>query len=323
MLFLKISGGFLLFIALLLLGLRIRGKSPQRFEGAPPELSCWMQKIRDDALLRQTAIPGSHDAGTRGLIWAGETQTYTVTQQLLSGSRYFDLRVHKKGEEYRIFHSILDGIAFSQVLTEIKDFLLSHPSEILLLDFQHFKDSQDKVKQMLWQELGTQELLVVNRTGLSPVEFIRRLTVGEARGKCVIFWGDRSETGSDFLFLRNDNECTFDGMCMDSYFYGPYHKRDTACLLEKAHPLYFQHLEALRQREQNAAFVLQCQLTDGLVVRGPWQRNKNHDPMASSYIRALKDSPYLPDINVVMRDFITPEKCRDIIELNKCKGIMT
>ena len=322
MLFLKIFGGFLLIIALTLLGLRVGGKSPQRFEGAPSELSDWMRNIKDDTLLRQTAIPGSHDAGTRGLIWAGETQTYTVTQQLLSGSRYFDLRVHKKGEEYRIFHSILDGVAFSGVLAELKNFLLAHPSEVLLLDFQHFKESQNKVKEMLWQELGEQGLLVVNRTGLSPVEFIRRLTVGEARGKCVIFWGDRSENGSDFLFLRNDNECTFDGMCMDSYFYGPYHKRDTACLLKQAHPIYFQRLSSLRQKEQNAVFVLQCQLTDGLVVRGPWRRNRNHDPIASAYIRALKDSPDLSDINVVMRDFITPEKCRDIIELNTYKGIM-
>lgn len=322
MLFLKILGGFLLLIALLLLGLRIGGKCPGRFEDAPPELSCWMQNVRDDALVRRVAIPGSHDAGTRGLIWAGETQTYTITQQLLSGSRYFDLRVHKKGEEYRIFHSILDGIAFSDVLAELKSFLLAHPTEILLLDFQHFKESQSKVKELLWQELGEQGLLVVNRTALSPVEFIRRLTVGEARGKCVVFWGDRSETGSDFLFLRNDNECTFDGMCMDSYFYGPHHKRDTACLLENAHPRYFQRLDALRQKEENAVFVLQCQLTDGLVVRGPWRRNKNHDPIASAYIRDLKNSPELPDINVIMRDFITPEKCRDIIELNTYKGIM-
>ena len=323
MLFLKILGGAVLLIALLLLSFRINGKSPQRFEGAPPELSHWMQNISDDALLRQTAIPGSHDAGTRGLIWAGETQTYTITQQLFSGSRYFDLRVHKKGEEYRIFHSILDGIAFSDVLAEIKEFLLSHPSEVLLLDFQHFKESQARVKEMLWQELGEQGLLVVNRTGLSPVEFIRRLTVGQARGKCVVFWGDRSETDSGFLFARNDNECTFDDMCMDSYFYGPYHKRDTACLLNKAQPIYFQRLDSLRQREQNAVFVLQCQLTDGLVVRGPWRRNKDHDPMASDYIRGLKNSPYLPDINVVIRDFITPEKCRDIIKLNEYKGIMT
>ncbi len=323
MLFLKILGGFLLIVALLLLGLRVGGKSPQRFEGTPPELSHWMQRVDDDALLRRIAIPGSHDAGTLGLIWAGETQTYTITQQLLSGSRYFDLRVHKKGEEYRIFHSILDGIAFSDVLAEIKSFLLLHPSEVLLLDFQHFKNSQAKVKEMLWQELGERGLLVVNHTDLPPVEFIRRLTVGEARGKCVVFWGDRSETNSDFLFLRNDNECTFDGMCMDSYFFGPYHKRDTACLLEKAHPRYFQRMETLRQSEQNAVFVLQCQLTDGLVVRGPWRRNKNHDPIASAYIRELKDSPYLSDINVIMRDFITPEKCKDIIRLNAYKGIMT
>lgn len=322
MLILKIAGIFLGSAALLLLFLRLAGKSPQTFEGAPEELSHWMEELKDDALLRRTAIPGSHDAGTKGLIWAGETQTYTVTQQLLSGSRYFDLRVHKKGDEYRIFHSILDGAEFSGVLAEIKGFLLSHPTEILLLDFQHFKDSQAKVKEMLWQELGACGMLVVNHSQQDPVEFIRGLTLGEARGKCVIFWGDRTEPACDFLFLRNDNECTFDNMCMDSYFYGPCHKRDTACLLEKGHPLYFARLDSLRKQGRNAVFVLQCQLTDGLVVRGPWLRNKRHDPVASEYIRSFANSTELPDINVIMRDFITPEKCRDIIRLNEHKGIM-
>ena len=141
MLFLKILGGFLLFIALLLLGLRILGKSPQRFEGTPPELSCWMQNLRDDALVRRVAIPGSHDAGTRGILWAGETQTYTIAQQLQSGARYFDLRVHKKGDKYVIFHSILDGTEFCKVLDAIRDFIQSHPSEVILLDFQHFLTS--------------------------------------------------------------------------------------------------------------------------------------------------------------------------------------
>ena len=319
---LKVLGVVLLAIAAALLMLRLNGKSRQKFEGADPALSAWMGGIDDDALLRQIAIPGSHAAGTRGILWAGETQTYTIAQQLQSGARYFDLRVHKKGDKYVIFHSILDGIEFCKVLDAIRDFIQSHPSEVILLDFQHFKGSQSEVRRLLLEELGARGLLIHNTTSLSPVEFIRGLTLGQARGKCVVFWGDRGEADSDFLFLRNDNECTCEGMCLDSYYLGQSHKMDTRGLIETAYPVYFKRLRQQQATGQDAMFVLQCQLTDGKFVRGPWSRERRHDPIISDYIRRLAQGEALDGINIILRDFITPQKCGDIIALNRCKGIM-
>ena len=323
LLLLKIPAAVLVLVAALLLVLFLCGKSRQRFAGADPALSTWMAGIDDGALLRQIAIPGSHDAGTRGILWAGETQTYTIAQQLQSGARYFDLRVHKKGDKYVIFHSILDGIEFCKVLDAIREFIQSHPSEVILLDFQHFKDSQAEVKRLLLSELDARGLLMHNTTPLSPVEFIRGLTLGQVRGKCVVFWGDRSEAGSDFLFLRNDNECTYEDMCLDSYYLANSHKMDTRGLIETAYPVYFARLHQQQAAGRDAMFVLQCQLTDGKFVRGPWSRERKHDPLISDYIRRLAQSEELGSINVILRDFITPEKCEDIIALNRDKGIMT
>ena len=322
LLLLKILAAVLAFVVVTLLVLLLCGKCRQKFEGADPTLSTWMACIDDDAPLRHIAIPGSHDAGTRGILWAGETQTYSIAQQLQSGARYFDLRVHKKGDKYVIFHSILDGIEFCKVLDAIREFIQSHPSEVILLDFQHFKDSQTEVKRQLWEELGNRGLLVRNDTSLSRLEFIRRLTLERARGKCIVFWGDREETDADFLFLRNDNECTYEDMCLDSYYLANSHKMDTCGLIETAYPVYFARLQQQQAAEKDAMFVLQCQLTDGKFVRGPWSRERRHDPIISDFIRHLAQSEYLGGINVILRDFITPRKCEDIIALNREKGIM-
>lgn len=321
MFFLVIPGGTVIGIALLLGILALTGKRHQRFEEPAEILSGWMAHVDDRAPLNQVAIPGSHDAGTAGVIWAGETQTCTIEEQLRCGARYFDLRVHKKGGSLRIFHALVDGTEFLPVLTALKQFLLDHPTETLLLDFQHFKGgSQRDVYELLCDTLG--DLMLENTTALPDPVFIRSLTLGDVRGKCLIFWGDRSEDFSSRIFLRNDNECTFDGMSLDSFYLAPKHRAGTQALLTEAHPVYLARMRRLKAEGVNGIFVLQCQLTDGLVVRGPWSRERRHDPIVTEYIRGLAKNEALTDLNVIMRDFLDPSKCADIINLNAAKGWM-
>ena len=141
-------------LILAVLVLFLNGTSREKFDGSPEDLSSWMGKIDDTAPLNKIAIPGSHDSGTAGICWLGETQTYSIGQQLMSGARYFDIRVHKDGDELTIFHSVFDGVEFADVLSDIKEFILEKPTETLILDFQHFKgDSQDAVRELLEEEL--------------------------------------------------------------------------------------------------------------------------------------------------------------------------
>lgn len=321
MIFLEILAAILVAIGLTLAVLSVIGKSREQYEEPAPVLADWMSRVADSAPLNQIAIPGSHDAGTAGVIWAGETQTYTIEQQLLCGARYFDLRVHKKDGTFRIFHALVDGVEFLPILNALKQFLLDHPTETLLLDFQHFKgDSQRDVFRLLRDTLG--DMIAENVTDLPDPAFIRSLTLGDVRGKCLIFWGDRSENFSPRIFLRNDNECTFDGMSLDSYYIAPLHRAGTQALLGKAHPIYLARMRRLKEEGVNGIFVFQCQLTDGLIVRGPWSRERRHDPIVTDYINGLKNSPDLADLNVIMRDFLKPRKCADIIDLNVAKGWM-
>ena len=311
-----------LFLAFLLciwlLYLKITGTSHQRFEEGPAWLTCWMKDIPDDTLLRKIVIPGSHDSGTAGTIWAAETQVYSFKQQLETGIRYFDTRVHKKGDKYFIFHSIIDGVEFPPILKDVSKFLDDNPSEVILLDFQHFKgESQSDVAKMLIDILG--DKLLHNESQDSNLDFIHNLTLGEARGKCIAFWGDRNDELADFKFVRNDNECTTGEQCLDSFYLRDCHHGDTSRLINEGHPEYFGRARMLEDKGKSGVFVLQCQLGDSKVVFGPYSKEKNHDEPISKYICDLPNHPDFDLVNVIMRDFICPRKVIDIINLNSYK----
>ena len=286
-----------------------------------PILESWMIMINDETAINKIAIPGSHDAATAGVIWAAQTQDKSIKEQLMLGARYFDLRVHKKGDQYLIFHSIIDGIEFKRVLDDIEEFIVEHPTEFLVLDFQHFKgDSQDDVAKMLLERLGS--VLVKNNSGKDDVQFIRSLKLKDVRGKCLVFWGDESASKTNYTFLRNDNECHRENACLDSYYISKLHKADAKTLIEKGHPVYFERLANKEKESTDGIFVLQCQFTDGACVRGPRSRERKFGQAMTDYVKSLKTHNQLEGINVIMRDFLDTEKCTDIINLNYSKDIM-
>ena len=284
-------------------------------------LDSWMIMLEDDTPINKIAIPGSHDAATIGTIWCAETQRRTVKEQLTLGARYFDLRVHKKKDKYVIFHSIADGVAFDSVLNDLKEFIFNHPTEFLILDFQHFKgDSQEGTLAMLKESLGN--AIVYNDSELDDVQFIRSLKLKDVRGKCLIFWGDESASNSNCTFLRNDNECTREGACLDSYYLGKIHRTDFDGLTKQAHPVYFERLKMRQEEGSDGIFVLQCQLTSKNILTGPWVTEKNKNKPMTEYVKALAQYKEIESINVIMRDFLDAQKCTDIINLNYAKGIM-
>lgn len=307
--------------ATFVLFLFINGTCPYHGHIAEDTASSWMAELPDDTLLKEVAIPGSHDAGTYTVLWPGRTQSYSIGTQLSFGARYFDIRVNKTDKDYVIYHEIFNGVTFEEVLGDIKTFITAHPSEILILDFQHFRGgSQDHVYERLTEELEKNDLVLHNYTNQSDLDFISSLTVGEARGKCIVFYGETDEDFSDWVFLRNNDTCTMDNMCMDSYYLGDYHKNGYKTLVEKAHPVYFDLLATKQKEGKDGLFVLQSQLTDGALIFGPWSIERGMEKQMNEYINKLPDSPYFKGVNIIMRDFLTPEKCKDIINLNISKG---
>lgn len=315
-------GSLIALLLAFLLFLIINGSCNLKYENEAEKFPDWMKEIKDETYLHQVVIPGSHDAGSSGMNWLGETQNYSIKEQLEIGVRYFDLRVNDNNGKLVIYHSIINGQEFIPILEDIKEFIKNHPSEILLLDFQHFKNgSEDEVFELVTNYLYNDNLLVVNEKNISDLEFITTLKVKDARGKCIVFWGDRSNDLSNYLFLRNNDTGTKKEMCLDSYYFDTYHKKNVKTLIEQF-PQYFEKIQDKVENELRGIFVLQAQLTDGALIFGPWSREKVGDKKISAYINSLSNSSLLADVNVIMRDFMTAKKTGEIIRLNYYKEIM-
>ncbi len=316
---------FLLVIVLTALGIIINGHYFKSGEDiANLSNGAWMNYIDDDTLLIDIAMPGSHDSGTDTMNWLGRTQGYAVGEQLLMGARYFDIRVNKTDEGLVIFHSIINGRSFDSVLSDIIEFMEENPSEVLILDFQHFDGgAESEVLAIIEKEFVSRNLAVKNETEKSDLEFISSLRLGDSRGKCVILFGDAGIADShDFLFRRNNDECTKTEQVLNSCYISEYNKMSSKKFIETALPYYYENIEnKIKSEGFKGLFVLQCQLTDGYLVFGPYSKEKTHDDNIEEYIEDIKDDEKcLALTNIVMRDFLTSEKCEDIIALNYYKG---
>ncbi len=285
----------------------------------------WMSCIEDDTLLMDVVIPGSHDAGTCSMNWLGRTQGYSVKDQLTMGARYFDLRVNKTEDGYYMYHAMFNGEKFENVLTALTEFIQTNTTETLILDFQHFKgDSEQDVISMLETSLISQDLAIQNDTDKSDLEFVSALQLKDVRGKCIILFGGNEDlvAENDYLFNRNNDDCSKTGQVLNSCYISEYNQMDSESFIEIALPYYYQNIQDKIQQENfKGLFVLQGQLTDGKLIFGPYSKEKTHDKNMTNYILALKDdAEKLALTNIIMRDFLTTEKCENIISLNFYKG---
>ena len=282
-----------------------------------PFFSQWMDFLSDDAALRNIVIPGSHDAGSVTMPSAAETQNSYIRTQLLYGVRYFDIRVQKKPRGLLIFHGPVSGQPFADVLESVKAFLETHPSETVILDFQHFKGgSEADTFAAVSQTLGPDRFIVTIPDGMTPLEAADTLTLGECRGKALIFWGKDYETPeSDFLFPRNNDNGSLSGCALESYYVGELHRKESEVFIRSALPQYYGRFE----KKNKGLFVLQCQLTGKTLLSSIARREQEHDAGITAYIQGIADDEQRLDLtNIIMRDFLTDDirKVKTILELN-------
>ena len=146
------------------------------------DYSNWMGNLPNEKQLcpiKDLVIPGSHNAGAyflhqdfevgpdegpviqslgsmfgkvaKSVVHAwGITQTLTIYQQLMAGIRYLDLRValRKEDNQFRVLHGLY-GIAIEEALEDVKRFMVKHPKEIVILDFNHFYNMDCTAHQRL------------------------------------------------------------------------------------------------------------------------------------------------------------------------------
>lgn len=315
--------GLIALLTVILAPIIVEGNKVITRDSAEPNdaLTEWMSYISDDAPVTRLAIPGSHDSGCSGMPWYAETQDLNLAEQLARGVRYFDIRVNKKGGDLVIFHGPVNGTDYVELLYQIDGFMDAHPSEFLILDFSHFKNDSESEVFRLFDEIVSAER-VVNDTCMTDSEYLDSLTLGDVRGKCVVFV-DPEETEfccRDYLFFKMGDEVEAgqeDAFSLVSPYKKLWNGSSAKKLTDKILDRYIDTFKGI----DSGFFVLQCQLTDNALVFGPRYREGKLIERANDFVRALyNNAEDLPYINIIMRDFVTCEKTALIVGLNIAKG---
>lgn len=287
------------------------------------ELSYWQSMIKDEVLLKDIAIAGAHDAGTKGLPYFAATQDRTTSDLLACGTRYLDLRVSYADNKLLIYHGPSKGIALAEVLSDVKLFLTEHKSETVILDFQHFEEKTDEAQKSVIAlvETDLKGFLLQNDTAALDVEFIDTLTLEKARGKCIVTWGRENcldIISKPFVFKRDNDDGGRKNCVLHSFYYGSRNKKSSSDYIKNSLPYYISRYKEIEGRR--GLFVLQGQLTDGLYVFGPHFREATHTDNMNAYLDELKTDDNLQYVNIVIRDFVTPSKNCRTLQLNVAKG---
>lgn len=145
----------------------------------------WMTGLRDDVLLSELSIPGTHDSMSRehGGDFA-KTQSMTLSNQLESGIRVLDIRCRNIQDVFAIHHgSVFQGMYFGDVLATVLNFLKDHPGETVLMRVKKEQDDANNTRSFeetfLKRYWEPNETHMWQGTSSNP-------TLGELRGKIVI-----------------------------------------------------------------------------------------------------------------------------------------
>ena len=187
---------------------------------APGTHPTWMGDIDSyiaNTSLNRVVIPGTHDAGTYSASGLAQAQDQSLSQQLDGGIRHFDLRPcltssTTGGKDPKVITSlsICHGIAqvndMQAVLTDVHNWISTHPKEIVILDMQNSGESdgtaldQASVAKLMGMISTTFAGCLPDHTTITPASTVSQIRAakdptGKARssGTVVVgWWGESS-----------------------------------------------------------------------------------------------------------------------------------
>ncbi len=288
----------------------------------------WMSYLDEDTAITDIVMLGSHDAGCVNMSSLYGTQMSGFYDQLAVGTRYFDMRIWNRNDEFGFVHGSSDSYGISKAsdldvraeLQDISDFLEKYPTEIIIIDMQHtWSESEQECLDLVFEVLGRENCL-----SSSDIDGdFASTTIGEMRelGKSII------------IIHRNEDIAASDTevFSRESYLYSPY---TTAGHTTKDADEFFDTLDgyiAASAEMEGAIFVLQSQLTGSVGNFNILDRDIFIRSQLNDYLFDMRsDSERLSQINVVMRDFVTVDLGEDdltayeiiynILSLNIYKG---
>ena len=190
-------------LAVLLLFLNLEG-----VKASAADYENWMARIRDDRLISDLSIPGTHDSAARYEKFDGtaKCQSLSLDDQLKCGVRYLDIRCRHYNNAFSIHHGcVYQHLNFDNVLTSCKNFLKKHPKETIIMSVKEeykadknnksfeaqFKEYVNKNKD-IWY-LGDEIPKLKDVRG--KIVLVRRFMTGKGSGElgiCAAGWKDNS-----------------------------------------------------------------------------------------------------------------------------------
>jgi len=189
-----------------------------------PSNENWMKDLPDDALITQLSLPGTHDSATDRdhckengwivpVIEMVSCQTYSISDQLKMGIRFFDIRLAYENGTLRFHHGpyYLEQ-HFTDALDAAETFLNDHPTEfvIFLIKQEHTSESADN----FWKRINDQ--IAKYPSDLFHYEKVVP-TVGKVRGRIVIMGRDDTSQLKGFSVHWEDDAIYYQGRDKGSY----------------------------------------------------------------------------------------------------------
>ncbi|QIW96126.1 hypothetical protein AMS68_001644 [Peltaster fructicola] len=151
-------------------------------DGPPGEV--WMSWVKDQELLSNLSIPGTHDSAAYTYrVPFISTQRMDIQQQLDAGVRYFDLRCGLRADVLEMVHGpSLLGLRLDDVLAVLYAWLSAHPSEALIVQLK-----QDRIDDKSTLSFAQAVVATVAKEASRWRTLNTTPSMGELRGRIQLF----------------------------------------------------------------------------------------------------------------------------------------
>ena len=154
----------------------------------------WMNYLNENISLKDLTIPGTHNSTAIygftfhkikiNKIPFAITQSWNLENQLKGGIRFFDLRLRVINNTLRAQHGPINQIiTFDKIIEIFYEFLLSNPSEFILMSIQKEYDDNNSTKTI--DDLYNEYILKYKNTIINFNESLCKEIVKNLRGKII------------------------------------------------------------------------------------------------------------------------------------------
>lgn len=195
-----------------LVGLCVRGQELPRI----PVGNSWMSRLPGTAWVSDLSIPGTHNSGALYEPIAGTAacQSMTISDQLESGVRFFDIRCRHEDDRFTIYHGpVFQKQSYDDVENVMRDFLKKHDKEVLLVTLKQensprkiSKPFDETVRQYIKNAGGlyfTEGHLPQLKEVRGKIVLLRRFPTKPALGIDATNWGHSGSYQARQLFIQD------------------------------------------------------------------------------------------------------------------------